>query len=299
MNSFTIGEALRLLKRNGITFHFQGDESFLVTHARRYEDADDSCVSFNRNLHVQLPARLPDAFLILREECHTEEKTRGHLLFVENPDLCFCLIGSLLNQKKPTFIHDSAVISKHARIGKNVSVDPFTYIGDDVQLGDEVFIGSGCFIDNADIGKNTRIHPGVKIGSPGLGSHKDSFGKWHDFPHFGRVIIGENVVIQDNVVINRGTLNETVISEGVRIGPISWIAHGVHIGRNALISQAVTIAGSVTIGDQSIIWGNASIREGVNIGSGSVVGLGSVVVKNIPNNEIWVGNPAKKMRDAK
>ncbi len=297
MNSFTVFQALQLLQEKDIAFQFMGDESLQITHARRFDEADDYCVCFNRRSSVTLPEKHPAALIILRKGSLTAPSKQAHLLFVDNPDLVFCLVAALLLERRNQGIHETALISQRAAIGDNVSVDAFTVIGDDVQIMDNVAIGQGCVIENAIIGNNTRIFPGVKIGSPGLGSQKDASGMWHDFPHFGRVIIGDNVVIQDNAVINRGTLSDTVIEDGVRIAPLCWIAHGVCIGQNALIAQAVTVAGSASLGENAIVWGNASVRDGVAVGAGSVVGMGSVVVRDIPDGEIWTGNPAKPLKE--
>ena len=151
-------------------------------------------------------------------------------------------------------------------------------------------------VNNADLNSGVILQTGVAIGSPGLGSKLDVNGKFHDFPHFGRVGIGEDTIIQDRTVINRGTLNDTIIGSNVRIGPQGWFAHGVTIGDSCFISQGATVAGSVIIGKHSKIWGNVSIRDGIIVGESAVVGLGSVVTKNIPDNELWFGNPAKFRR---
>ena len=160
-------------------------------------------------------------------------------------------------------------------------------------IGPDVRIEEGAVIKHCTIGANTHIFPGVKIGSSGLGSHRDETGEWHHFPHTGSVVIGSNVTIQDNCIIARGSLNQTIIEDGVVIGPLSCIAHGAHIKKNAFISQSVTVAGSVVIEEGSIVWGNASIRDGLKIGAHSTIGMGAVVVKNVIAGSTVFGNPAK------
>lgn len=300
MNSFFVKEALQILEREGIEFKFYGDKLLQVTHARKFNEIDLHSVCFNRHSSFTLPETIPEALIILQKGSNipkliSENTRKSAFLFVENPTLCFCLIASLLEEKKEPYFHESVVISKKATIGSNVTIGAFTFVGDNVRIMDNVSIGQGCFVDNAVIGENTQIFSGVKIGAPGLGSQKDASNRWHDFPHFGRVLIGKNVVIQDNTVINQGTLNDTTIGDGVRIAPLCCIAHGVSVGANSFICQGVIVAGSVTIGENTTLWGNCSLRDGVSIGIESVAGMGSVVVKNVPDRETWVGNPAQKL----
>ncbi len=296
MNSFIVSDALRVLENERVKFYFTGNDSLLITHPRSFDLADNNCVCFSRNDSIDLPEKIPEALIILKEN-HPLDNISGTILLVENPDLCFCIVASLLLEKAKPGCHETAVISTHAKVEKEVSIGAFTFIGDNVHILDGVSIGSSCVVDNAVIGRNTTILSGVKIGSPGLGSNKDIKGQWHDFPHFGRVIIGDNVVIQDNTVVNRGNLNDTIIKNGVRIGPLCWIAHGVCIGRDAFLAQGVTVAGSVNVDENSLVWGNASIRDGITIGKGSEIGMGSVVTKDIPGGETWAGNPAKFLKE--
>lgn len=62
------------------------------------------------------------------------------------------------------------------------------------------------------------------------------------------------------------------------------------------IAPGVVLAGNVTVGENSFIGANSVLKQDVKIGSGVTVGAGSVVIKDIPDNEIWVGNPAKKLK---
>jgi len=301
MSDFIVKKGLDLLVQYSIGFIFEGDSSILITHARSVEAADDGSVCFFRGETFDRYKDLPsnrNLFIINSNISKTSLKA-GNYIFTDMPDLCFCIIAALLLPDIEPSIHPSAIISETAVMGRDVSVGTYVRIGDDVVIGNNVIIGDGCIITNAVIGDRTHIYPGVKIGSPGLGSHKGKNGKWHDFPHFGKVIIGSATVVQDNTVINCGTMGDTVLETGVRVGPLCWIGHGVFIGRNCFIGQGVTIAGSSKISEGTKIWGNASIRDGVTIGRASTVGMGSVVTRDIPSNETWVGSPARKISKLK
>ncbi len=86
--------------------------------------------------------------------------------------------------------------------------------------------------------------------------------------------------IAENCILNTGCIveHECVIESGVHIAP------------------GTVLAGNVAVGKNSFIGANSVVKQGVKIGSGVIVGAGSVVIKDIPDNEIWAGNPAKKLK---
>ena len=74
------------------------------------------------------------------------------------------------------------------------------------------------------------------------------------------------------------------------------VEHECKIGTAAHIAPGAVLAGNVQVGELSFIGANAVIRQGIIIGSNVMVGAGSVVINNIPDNETWAGNPAKRIR---
>ena len=115
------------------------------------------------------------------------------------------------------------------------------------------------------------------------------------FPHFGGVIIGNNVEIGANCQIAKGALSDTIIGDGCKINGLCFIAHNCILGKNVWITGDTMLAGSVKIEDDVTIFSKVMVREQVRIGKSAIVGMGSVVTKNIPANEIWLGVPAKKI----
>ncbi len=93
------------------------------------------------------------------------------------------------------------------------------------------------------------------------------------------VAINAFVQIANNCIINTASIIEHECS----------IENGVHIGPGAVL------AGNVTVGENSFVGGNSFIKQGTSIGRNVIIGAGSVVLKDIPENEIWVGNPAQKL----
>lgn len=297
MNKITVHNIISLLESRGIDFEYKGRLDLSLDGLSSLSESYPNKISFYRGEDIEfLKANQLNNRLTIVRKSFTYSRLDGHnLLYVENPDVVFCIIGTLFSKSYDPYIHPTAFIHPNAQLDSTCYIGAFTYIDENVTIGANTVVEEGVVLKHCNIGSKCHIYPGVKIGSSGLGSHKDEKGTWHIFPHIGKVIVNSNVIIQDNTVIARGTLNDTLISEGVNIGPNCWIAHGVVIEKNVLISQAVIIAGSTKICENAIIWGNSSIRDNIIIGADSVIGLGATVIKDVPNGQTWVGNPARNI----
>lgn len=214
-------------------------------------------------------------------------------------DICL-----LLNQKK-SLIYNKAARLQMAKLSSlfeyekqslNNLISSTAYIhSEDVEIGEGTKIYSNVSIyKGVKIGKNCTVHAGTVIGADGFGYEQDVDGAWFKIAHLGGVIIGDNVEIGANSCIDRGTLGDTIIESGVKIDNLVHIAHNVLIKKNAMIIANSMIAGSVVIGEGAWIAPSSSIREGKKIGTKALVGLGSVVVKDVESEKIVMGNPAKE-----
>lgn len=215
------------------------------------------------------------------------------LIQVDNPRLIYLrIVKGLFVQKTVYGIHPSAIINREAVISDKVYIGPNTVIEKCI-IGDNVIIHGNCFLfDKVTIGNNVTIMPNTTIGGVGFGYERNEVGEFEFFPHLGGVIIEDNVDIGANTAIDRGTLANTVIGSGTKIDNLVHISHNVTIGKNCAIIAHAMIGGSTIIGDDSWVAPTTSIRDGLHIGKNTVIGLGAVVLKNIPDNEIWFGNPA-------
>lgn len=218
------------------------------------------------------------------------------LLVVKNPKRALAKIGNHFFVEKPRpGVHPTALIHPEAKIGKNICIGAYCVIGK-ASIGDNCMIDSNVRIyDGVIMGNNCEIKAGAVLGGAGFGFERDVEGNLFRFPQIGGLIIGNNVEVGANTCIDCGALSDTMIGDYTKINNLCHIAHNNKIGRNVTITGCVNISGSNIIEDGVWIAPNSSVRGWVHIGRGATVGMGSVVVKDIPESETWVGNPAHKM----
>ena len=172
---------------------------------------------------------------------------------------------------------EHAYIHPNAKIGKNVTIDPFTYIAGDVVIGDNTWVGPNVNImDGARIGNNCRIFPGAVISAIP-----------QDLKFHGEITtaeIGNNTTIRECVTINRGTVdrNKTVVGNDCLLMAYVHIAHDAFIGNNVILANTANIAGHVTIEDHVILEGIVAVQQFIRIGEHSFIAGGSLVRKDVP-----------------
>ena len=208
-----------------------------------------------------------------------------------------CLSNSMIKKKYKTlkfgknfYIEDNVTIGKNVFIGNNVTIKK------NCSLGSNVVVGSNVVIENSIIHNNVHICDGSIIGKKGFGFKffKNDICR---IPHIGKVVIEDNSEIGANCVIDRGSIRDTIIGKNTFLDNLVHIAHNVKIGNNCILAAQVGIAGSSTIGNNVVIGGQAGISGHLVIGDNVKIGGKSGVVKNIKDNEVVMGYPAKPIRD--
>lgn len=107
-----------------------------------------------------------------------------------------------------------------------------------------------------------------------------------------RSSMGEGTVILNNAVVNC----EVEIGACTIINTGAILEHDCHIGNFCHIAPGAVVAGAARVLNQSFIGANSVVVQGVEVGEEVVIGAGSVVLKNVPPKQLWVGNPARKLR---
>jgi UDP-3-O-[3-hydroxymyristoyl] glucosamine N-acyltransferase len=213
----------------------------------------------------------------------TEADYQGKTLIqVSNPRLTYSRILQKFFTTNPEYgIHPTAIINQKARMGRDVYVGPYSYIAD-CEIGNGTIIDGYVYIhDGVRIGQNVIIHTGVVIGAETTGFERNEIGEWEKFPQISGVVIEDNVEIGANSVVCRGSLSDTFIGKGTKLDNLVRIGHGVRIGKHCIIITGAVICGSTKIGDYTWIGPLACIRENICIGNKVLIGMGSVVQKDI------------------
>lgn len=191
-------------------------------------------------------------------------------------------------------IISGAYICKGAKTGKNCHIFPGAYISGETRIGDNVYIGSGArLIGEVHVGNNVVIRENTVIGADGLSTDRDESGKALTMPQFGGVVLEDDVQIGALTVIARGAIDNTTIKRGSKVDNSSFISHNVIIGEDNFVVGETIMFGSSSTGKGVFISGNSTIRDGRHIGDKAIVGMGSVVVKNVEDGDVVKGNPAR------
>jgi UDP-3-O-[3-hydroxymyristoyl] glucosamine N-acyltransferase len=240
----------------------------------------------------------------------------GPQVVVPNPTLAYAKVATLFAPPLPRFSgrSEKAFIHKSARIGKDVSMYPFVYVGEEAWIGDHTTLYAGVFVgDRVRIGNGTVIHPNVSIlhdcvigneviihagsviGSDGFGFVRD--GQMNvKIPQMGYVQIDDQVEIGANNTVDRAALGKTWIKRGVKTDNLVQIAHNVVIGEDTVIVAQTGISGSVNIGREVVIAGQVGIIDHISIGDRVMIGPQSGVAKFISPGQVVSGSPTMPHR---
>jgi UDP-N-acetylglucosamine acyltransferase len=170
-----------------------------------------------------------------------------------------------------------AYIHPDARIGKDVTVEPFAYIAGNVVIGDGTWVGpNSTILDGARIGEKCKIFPSsVVSGIP------------QDLKFRGEestAEIGDNTTIREGVTVNRGTaaVGKTIVGNGCLLMAYSHIGHDCAIGNNCIIGNTTGLAGEVKLDDWAILSGGTLVHQFTHIGSHVMIGGGAKVRSDVP-----------------
>jgi UDP-3-O-[3-hydroxymyristoyl] glucosamine N-acyltransferase len=142
------------------------------------------------------------------------------------------------------------------------------------------------------IGDRVVVQDAAVIGSDGFGFARRPDGTHQKIPQVGRIVIEDDVEIGAHSAVDRPAIGETRIGSGTKIDNLVQIAHGVRIGRNALLAAQVGIAGSTVLDDDVMMAGQSGVTGHVHLGRGAKVGAKSAVTKDVAAGHHVAGVPA-------
>ena len=239
------------------------------------------------------------------------------LLRSVQPKVAFAKAAALLLERAPIAagIHPTAMVAPLARVAAGASIGPYAIIGEDAhigagtQVGAHSVIGAGCWIgehcrihprvtlyNSVRIGHRVEIHSGAVIGADGFG-YAFGEGKYWKFPQAGIVEIGDDVEIGANTTIDRGSLDDTRIAEGVKLDNLVHVGHNCQIGAHTVVAAQAGFSGSCGVGKNVVIGGQAGFGERCELEDGAVIGGQSGVLggKTIRGGQTVWGTPARSL----
>ncbi|MCD8013674.1 MAG: hypothetical protein LUG99_10940 [Lachnospiraceae bacterium] len=283
---------------------YDKNKNFTVTAPSSLDNPKSNTVMFVTEEHLQewkALNKVKDCIVVWPKNRDIPEEIKDRHIFIlhHEPRLGYAIFfrdNNITYNAKPQEyeVVNGAFIAKGAVIGCNTVIFPGAYIDSEVTIGENCYIASGVkLMGSVKVGNNCVIRENTVIGSDGLTTRRDGFGKVVTIPQFGGVTIEDNVQIGALTVIGKGAIDDTVIHSGCRVDNCCFISHNVQLGEDTLVVGETIMFGSSSTGEQAFISGNSTVRDGIHIGKNVMVGMGSVVVKPVPDGAVVKGNPAK------
>ena len=174
------------------------------------------------------------------------------------------------------FVADGAQVHDSVRLSHGVTIESRVKIKQNVMLHRYAQV-----LGDTTIGQNTAIHSFACVGGPPQ-TKKSSTST--------RTIIGSDCVIREHVTIHAGSVEDTVLGNGVWLLAGSHVGHDSTIGDNVVVSNGSQIAGHVRIGNDTVLGGLVALQQFCVVGRGAMIGGGSIVDRHIPPFSLIVGN---------
>jgi UDP-3-O-[3-hydroxymyristoyl] glucosamine N-acyltransferase len=285
-----------------------GDPQVLIRQVAPLEHAAQGQISFFVHSRLRGPLERTGASAVILAP-QAEALTEKPRIVCENPYAYFARVSQLLNPPeafKPG-IDSAARVAQGARIAPTARIEAGAVVEAGAEIGERAWIGALAYVGvGAVIGSDCRLHPsvvvyarcsigarsivhsGAVLGADGFGFAPEA-GQWIKIPQIGRVVIGEDVEIGANTTIDRGTLADTVIEEGVKIDNQVQVGHNCRIGAHTAIAGCVGIAGSCVIGKRCRIAGAAMLLGQLAICDDVQVSTGTLVSHSISKPGTYTG----------
>ncbi len=291
-----------------------GNGNIVIKGASGLESAQEGHITFLSNDKYLNKAKSTNASAILVSKEWQNIDFDVPTIAVDN---IYASLADMLNifgnsLKSEYEVSDFASISKSSFVHDNCTIGPFCVVANKVKIGEGTQLISHAYIgENVRIGKNCIIYPGVKIykdcligdnciihanaiiGSDGFGFAPLKDGSFKKIPQIGNVVIGDDVEIGSNTVIDRATMGSTVIRDGVKLDNLIQVAHNVEIGKNTVMAAQAGIAGSTKLGANCQVGGQTAIVGHISIADKTLIQGQSGMTKTVKKEGTkWYGTPA-------
>jgi UDP-3-O-[3-hydroxymyristoyl] glucosamine N-acyltransferase len=297
----------------------EGNPDILVNTVAKIEEGQIGALSFLANpKYEHFIYETKSSIVLVNKSFVPSAKINTTLIRVENSYEAFASLLRLVDQARPRKkgIHPTAIIEASAKIGTDVFIGPYSYIGENCVIGDGCSVYPHVYIgDNTRLGNNCTINPGVKIyhdcfigegciihagsviGSDGFGFAPQSDSEFMKIPQLGNVILENHVEIGANVTIDRATMGSTIIRKGVKLDNLIQIGHNVEVGENTVMAAQTGISGSTKVGKNCMFGGQVGLAGHLKIANGSKIGAQGGILGDIKEeNTTILGSPAIELK---
>jgi UDP-3-O-[3-hydroxymyristoyl] glucosamine N-acyltransferase len=297
----------------------EGDGAFELMGVAAPERASSSDLIFvDAAKHQDRAAASAARCVVVSENISVPGKT---LLRVKDAKVAFAKAAGLLREPSiiASGVHPTAVIAPLAKIAPRASIGPYAVIGEDAHIGENTQIGAHCvigagcwigancrihprvtFYSNIRVGNRVEIHSGAVLGADGFG-YAYGEGRHWKFPQTGIIEVADDVEIGANATVDRGSLNDTHIAEGVKLDNLVHVGHNVQIGTHTVVAAQTGISGSSVLGHHVIVGGQVGIADHCTLEDGAIVGAqaGIPTGKTIRGGQVVWGTPARPLHKFK
>ena len=301
-----------------------GDKARQITHCNGLSSAGATDISFLSNHKYAAHLNTTGAgCVVVGKDTVSMQRSDGWepaLIQTEDPYYSSRQILILLHgfRAHPSIgISPLAVVAKTARIGQGVHIHPFAVVGENVEIGDNTNIyphvsimagariGRDCIMypssviyDQCILGDRVILQAGAVVGCDGYGfaTHQGIHNK---IPQIGNVVLGDDVEVGSNTVIERATMESTLIRAGTKLGNSVVIGHNCRIGEHNLLVSQVGIAGSASTGHHVVLAGQVGVAGHLHIGDMVRAVAQSGIAQDISPNKDVGGTPSMDLKHAR
>ena len=278
----------------------RGNLDKTVSRVAKLTDATPESISYCSSPAQARHLNHTQAGIVILSE-QIQQDYDGDCIIAEQPRLAFSRVVDLLHPpdslqsgihetavigidctiESSAYIGPNAVVGDRVQVGAKACIDAGTVVQDQVKIGDESRIGANSTIYRRTIiGRNCRFSAGVVLGASGFSFEWDG-SRWVPIRNIGDLVIGDDVDIGACTSVDRASVGETRIHNGVRMDNNCHLGHNVEIGENTLIVANVSVGGSTAIGRRCVIGGHVAIRDNIDIVDDVTILGNSVVTKSI------------------
>lgn len=291
-----------------------GDENATVHTFAKIEEGVPGAISFLSNpKYTHYIYETKSTIVLVNKDFEPERPVNATLIKVDNAYESVAKLLTLYEMSKPkkTGIHPLACIDPTAKIGKDVYIDAFAYVGANAVIGDGVALHPHATVcENTVIGENSILYPNVTVyhdcrvgkrcilhagsvvGADGFGFAPSPEG-YEKIPQIGIAMLEDDVEIGANTCVDRATMGATIVHKGVKLDNLIQIAHNVEVGSHTVMASQVGIAGSTKVGEWCMFGGQVGLAGHIRVGNHVNIGAQSGIPGTVKGDNLTImGSPA-------